>query len=146
MKKLIGVVVIAACMSIVGVGEAKAGGPFMITFPDFCDVICIWTHSEIGRTWITGLWDWTCSGTLDTTVSGLTDGFSFGTHPTVPFDAGFSATFKMSSGLFDFGGTFDGPTFTPLQDDKPYVIVAGCNPPPPDPIKPDRPPAVPIAR
>jgi len=135
-KKLFGVVAIAAYMFLGVANEAKAAGPFVVTFPSFCDCVTLYTASLGGHGWIYGTWDWTCAGAPPyDSVIGSKDATTFGTHPTVPFDGGFDA-------LFDFTGPFPGAglldlAFTStggagdlglLVDDVGYVAGAGSCP------------------
>ena len=68
MKKLFGMVALAACLSLVGVDDAKAQqGPYYIYFTDYCDCITLTRGNLVGHSWYFGTWDWECSGGVSST-------------------------------------------------------------------------------
>lgn len=130
MKKLFGIAAIAACLSMVGVNEAKAGGPYYLHFKDYCDCLTLRTGNLAGHTWIFGTWDWQCDGSAGSFVHGLkTPEFIMGTQPVdssgVP--AGFSATIALEgtgqgSNHAHITATFDGVTNTLVADEADYFL------------------------
>lgn len=129
MKKLFGVVAIAACLSFVGIDEAKAGGPFCVTYAGFCDQVTIRTEAAAGRTWIVGNWDYTCAGpgVNDTQVSGVNDGFTFGGSAD---DFAVQCQHKIHAGasLLDFICTFDGVAVGFFIDNNGASVAGGACP------------------
>ena len=132
MKKLFGVLAVVAALSLGAVDQASAAGPFMITFPGFCDCITIRTDVLGGNTWVHGSWDWVCAGVNTPVMGGLNkgDGFDVGTAPFIPSPGGFSAEFKFNglTGLVDLAASTVGSDLFLFVDDTPWVIAAGTCP------------------
>ena len=62
MKKLFGIVAVAAGLSLGTADQAKAAGPFYISFAEYCDCITVTRASLAGHNWFFGTWDWECTG------------------------------------------------------------------------------------
>lgn len=134
MRKLIGIAALAACLSLVGAGEAKAAGPFNITFENFCDCITFRTAMAGGTAWMYGTWDWECTGNSFTLIHGLWFDRVMGTHPidSTGMPAGFSITLDLQAngvmGHADIAQTFDGVNNILVANDTDYVRAAGACP------------------
>lgn len=131
MKKLFGIVALAACLSVIGAGEAKAAGPFYVYFTDYCDCITLTRASMVGHSWFFGTWDWECTGGASSTlIHGEAMGDAFlGTQPidSTGAPAGFSATINLEnpapgSGHAHVTATFDGVTNVLIADEADYFM------------------------
>jgi hypothetical protein len=132
-KKLFGMVALAACLSLVGVDDAKAQqGPYYIYFTDYCDCIELRRGNLAGHSWYFGTWDWECSGGASSTlVHGIVhDGeLTLGTQPIDSSGdaAGFSVTMAFESNQVGsdhahITATFDGVTNTLIADEADYFL------------------------
>lgn len=131
MKKLFGIAALAACLSVVGAGEAKAAGPYYIYFADYCDCITLTKAPQVGHKWLYGTWDWECLGTSSTLIHGeASGGQSFlGTQPidSTGAPAGFSVSINLDrsnpgSGHAHGTATFDGTTDVLVLDEADYFF------------------------
>jgi hypothetical protein len=137
MKKLLGVLGVAVCLSIGAVDRASAveAGPFMVTFPGFCDCITIY-HDAFGTgpggpRYLYGTWDWTCAGAPPyAPMTGVKTDFVLGGSPHVPAESGFTATFDFGGGSVDLFGTVAGGSGDAFLfvDNVSYVVAAGSCP------------------
>lgn len=132
MKKLVGIAAVAACLSFVGVPEAKAGGPYYLYFADYCD--CITINTEVAghhnTVWISGIWDWKCDGSANTVVHGTkAPNWTLGTRPVdaagVPAD--FSVTINLEgtgqgSDHAEIFATSDGITLIEVAEEADYFL------------------------
>ena len=130
MKKLVGIAAVAACLSMVGVEDAKASGPYWLSFKDYCDCLEIRTNVIEDDVWVVGTWDWTCDGTAVSLIHGIKDPlWKLGTQPVDANGnpAGFSATIKLE-GVGGFSNhahvtaTFDGVTNVLIADEADYFL------------------------
>jgi hypothetical protein len=124
---------LVAVAMLVPTAQAKPGPvTTCIVLTNFCDGIQIVT-SKVGGIQakeVVGLWDYVCAKNGTGSLMAGSVG-KFGTHPTYPFDGGFSANFTLKAPalLFDLYGTFDGLTAFAFQTNQPYTPVAGpCSP------------------
>jgi hypothetical protein len=147
MKKLVGIAAVAVCLSMVGVSEAKAGGPYYLHFKDYCDCLTLRTGNLAGHAWVFGTWDWQCDGSAGSLVHGLkVPEFVMGTQPvdSSGAPAGFSATIALEgsgqgSNHAHITATFDGVTSVLIADEADYYLRLG----PPCPIPNGKPPLFP---
>ena len=132
MKKLFGMVALAACLSLVGASDAKAAGPFYIYFTDYCDCITLTRAGLVGHTWFFGTWDWECTGGASSTLihGEASAGQSFlGTHPidSTGAPAGFSVSINLDranpgAGHAHATATFDGTTNVEIAEEADYFF------------------------
>ena len=130
MKKLVGIAAVAACLSMVGVEDAKASGPYYLSFKDYCDCLVLRTDVDESHVWIVGTWDWKCDGTSLSLVHGIKNPqWTLGTQPVEENGrpAGFSATLALegTSGFSDHAdvtATFDGLTNVPIAEEADYFM------------------------
>jgi hypothetical protein len=137
MKKLVGVFVVAAALAVAfsgtpvnaaGATFAPNGGPWCITFDNFCDTLQISTDNS-GNNY--GGWDWTCVGD-HVTASVLGQNAAPATTGTRPVYPGtnqafvYTANFVWSVGprTFDLWGTNGASTFQ-FQNDQGFDFTPG---------------------
>jgi hypothetical protein len=136
MKKLVGVLVVAAALAVAfsgtpvnaaGATFAPNGGPWCVMFTNFCDSITISTDSSQNNY---GGWDWVCTGDW-TTAHVLGQNAAPATTGTRPVYAGvpfqYTANFVWSVGplTFDLWGTNGTGTFQ-FQNDQPFTFSLGA--------------------
>jgi len=129
-KKLFGMAALAASLSLVGAGEAKAAGPFYLYFADYCDCITLYRGALAEHNWFVGSWDWECLGTSNTLIHGLaTDEAILGTRPVDSNGnpATFSATIVLESSQpgsnhAHITATADGLTNVLIADEADYFL------------------------
>src|SRR5262245_23700076 len=130
-KRIFGITALAACLSLLGAGQAKAAGPFYVYFADYCDCITLTRVAAAEQNWYYGTWDWECSGGVSSTlINGIIEnGKAFlGTQPLdangVP--AGFSVMIALEkAGLGSDHAdvtAFDGLTETVIAQEADYYL------------------------
>lgn len=147
MKKLLGIVAVAASLSLGTADQAKAAGPFYIYFADYCDCIAVTRAALAGHNWFFGTWDWQCTGnTSSTLIHGVATHDNEAVLGTQPVDssgnpAGFSVTIALASAQTGSNhahitATFDGVTNTLIADEADYFLRTQPACPGPNPNKP----------
>jgi hypothetical protein len=131
-KKLLGIVAVAAGLSLGSADQAKAAGPFYIYFADYCDCIQLTRASLAGHNWFFGTWDWECTGNVSNTLihGVIHDGeAALGAQPidSNGNPAGFSVTMALESAQLGsdhahITATFDGVTNTLVAEEADYFL------------------------
>ena len=147
MRKLLGIVAVAASLSLGTVDQAKAAGPFYIYFADYCDCIALTRATLAGHNWFFGTWDWECTGNVSNTlIHGLVTEDGEAVLGTQPVDssgdpAGFSVTIALESANLGSNhahitATFDGVSNTLVAEEADYFLRKQPACPGPQPNKP----------
>jgi hypothetical protein len=135
MKKIFGTLALGLGLVTFGTNDAQAASPFCFDFSAFCDCLTVNiasdnTGGQPTRRYVTQWENQDCAGTTSNLQGGNHDNsYNAGELNSIFGLAGYNFNFTWrSNGVFDLDLTTDGTTSVKIQDNSPYVIVAGACP------------------